>query len=306
MTTVSVCVVVKDRCALMLRCLDAIDSQERAADEVIVVDNGSTDGTFEALVDRAEHSPRLRVVRDTGSLGHARNTAARTAIGDVVAFTDSDCRPRPRWLACGLAALEHSDIGVVQGRTLPEGPVPRWGVTQDISSPTGLFEACNVFYRRDALLKAGGFDETVGFFGEDTVAGWSVLRAGWAQAWAGDAEVEHVVTTPGIRWHLRRTSYYVNWPALLRQFPEQRVLLWHRFFLRRRSAEAQLALVGTAVSAGTRRAWPLLATAPFLWHHRPTGRGRAAAVDSAFAAVYDLAIAVALLRGSWRHRTVVL
>lgn len=302
---VTVCVVVKDRRELMLRCLDAVLRQQ--PDEVVVVDNGSTDGTFEALQERAADEPRLRVVRDTASLGQARNTAARTATCDVVAFTDSDCRPRLGWLSAGLAALT-ADVTVVQGRTVPEHPpTERFSATQDIGAFTGLYEACNVFYRRQALNAAGGFDEAVGFFGEDTVAGWRVERAGGRSAWAPDAVVEHVVTTPGFAWHLRRARGYVNLPALFKAFPEHRDMLWGGVFLRRRSAEADAALLGVAAAVLTRRPALAFAAAPFAWRHRPKGGlSRGALLDATTDAAFDVAISAALLRGSVRHGTLVL
>lgn len=304
--TISVCVVVKDRRELMLRCLDAVLAQEPPPDEVVVVDNGSSDGTLEALHERARDEPRLLVVSDHGTLGAARNTAARRASGELVAFTDSDCRPRAGWLAAAAAAMSDG-VGVVQGRTVPEtAPTVRWSATQDIGAPSGLFEACNVLYRRAALLAAGGFDETVGFFGEDTAAGWSVQRAGWRDAWAPDAVVEHVVTTPGFGWHLRRTRRYTNWPALLASFPEKRDMLWHRLFLRRRSAEADAAMAGVALALLLRRPSALLAAVPFAVRHRPRGRSRGALLDASSSALYDLAVSAALVQGSVAARTPVL
>lgn len=300
--TVTVCVVVKDRRELMARCLEAVLAQD--PDEVVVVDNGSTDGTWEDL--QAVTDPRVRVAQDRGSLGRIRNLAASLATSDVVAFTDSDCRPHPGWLAAGLAALTDG-VGVVQGRTVPEHqPTEPWSATQDIAVFSGLFEACNVFYRRTALLAAGGFDEAVGFFGEDTAAGWAVQRAGWADAWAPDAVVEHVVTTPGLGWHLRRAGGYANWAALLRAYPEKRDLLWHRFFLRRRSAETDAAVLGLLLAAAARHPLPLLLAVPFGWRHRVRGTSRQAVRDAAGAGLFDLAVSAALLRGSLRHRTPVL
>jgi glycosyltransferase involved in cell wall biosynthesis len=302
--SVTVCVVVKDRRALMLRCLEAVLAE--MPDEVVVVDNGSTDGTWEVLQEAAEHEPRLRLAQDRGSLGAIRNHAVRLATSDVVAFTDSDCRPRPGWLRAGLAALADG-VGVVQGRTVPDrSPTARWSATQDIGRFSGLFEACNVFFRREVLLGTKGFDEDIGFFGEDTAAGWAVERAGWSSAWAEDAVVEHVVTEPGFAWHLRRTRGYANWPALLKAFPEKRDLLWHKAFLRSRSAETDALVAGLVLSLVIRDPLPLVLGAPFAWRHRVRGLSRQAVLDAGGSGLFDLAVLVALVRGSVRHRTVVL
>lgn len=300
----SVCVVVKDRRELMAACLEAVLAEQ--PDEVVVVDNGSTDGTWEMLQQVAATEPRLRLAQDLGSLGRIRNLAVELAAGEFVAFTDSDCRPRPGWLAAGLAAFT-DDVGVVQGRTVPAGPV-QWphDATQDLGAFTGLFEACNVFYRRAALRATPGFDEEVGFFGEDSAAGWAVQRAGWADAWAPDAVVEHVVTRPGFGWHLRRTRSYANWPALLKAHPDKRSLLWHRWFLRQRTAETDAAVLSVAVAAATRRPQLALGAAPFLWRHRPRELSRGAVVGGAASAVYDLAVCGALVWGSVRNRKAVL
>jgi GT2 family glycosyltransferase len=304
-TSVTVCVVVLDRLAAMTRCLDAIAAltpPPGVTVDVVVVDNGSTDGTWQLL----QGCPGLTVRQVSGSVGVARNAALALATGDVVAWTDSDCEPEPDWLLHGLAPFADPAVAVVQGRTRPAhdegGP---WSVTQDISARTGLFEACNVLYRRRVLQEVGGFGEGIGFFGEDTVAGWRVLRSGARDVFAPDAVVAHDVTRPGYAWHLRRARYYSHWPELVRDFPEVRGdLLWHRWFLRRRSAESLLALVGLLV--GLRRPGALLAAVPLLWRHRPTGVSREAARQAAGAVVFDLAVEAALLEGSVRSRTVLL
>lgn len=307
MTTVAACVVVKDRRDAMARCLDGITMQTRPADEIVVVDNESSDGTWELLRERARSMPALLVDRQPGTLGRVRNVAVGLASADVVAFTDSDCVPEPGWLAAGLVPFGHASVGVVQGRTVPaRQPTRRWSATQDIATRSGLFEACNVFYRREPLVSVGGFDESLGFFGEDTAAGWRMLRAGWTDAFAATAVVRHDVTTPGLGWQLRRAARYVNWPALIAQFPERRDLLWGRMFLRQRSAVADLALVAAAAAAATRSGWPLLAAAPFAWTHRPRGVRPGNVADSAGDALFDLVVSGALMTGSLRSRTLVL
>jgi GT2 family glycosyltransferase len=194
-------------------------------------------------------------------------------------------------LANGVAAFgADASLATVQGRTLPDPGAERgrWDATQEITAFTHRYEACNLFYRRDALLSAGGFDEDIGFFGEDTMAGWAVRRLGGGEKFAGDAVVHHAVTHPGLRWHLRRCLRYGNWNTVVRRYPEVRELLWHRYFLRRASAETLLVL-------------------PMLWRHRPyTWRRRDALADAAGGVLFDLTIEVALLWGSIRERTLVL
>jgi cellulose synthase/poly-beta-1,6-N-acetylglucosamine synthase-like glycosyltransferase len=306
---VTVAIAVKDRRALIERCLDAVVTQTVPGGlEVIVVDNGSTDGTYEHLLARAEGSPvPLRVLRDDGPLGRVRNVAVDAADAPIVAFTDSDCVPAPGWLAALVAPLADPPVGVVQGRTEPEQTQPhgRWSATQRLTELTGRYETCNIAYRTEALRAAGGFDESVGFFGEDTAAGWAVRRAGWRPAFAPEALVHHAVTHPGLAWHLRRARGYRNWNALVRRFPELRdELLWRRWFLRPSSAAFTAAAAGLLLAPWRRG---LLALAlPYAWLRRPRGRYRSDLVDVAGAIAFDGAVFAGLLEGSLRERTLVL
>jgi len=285
---VTVNIAVKDRRAMLAACLDGLAAQTFRDFDVVVVDNGSRDGTPDEA--RKERGFAVQVLTDLGSLGAVRNAGARASNGEVVAFVDSDCVPTADWLARGVAAFDDPSVNAVQGMTLPDPSAPRgrWDATQEITAFTGRYEACNLFYRRDALLRAGGFDEAIGFFGEDTMAGWAVRRLGGNEKFAADAVVHHAVTYRGLRWHRRRGLRYGNWNKLVRRYPEMRALLWHRYFLRRKSAETLL-------------------VAPMLWRHRPhTWRQRDAVVDAAGGVLFDLAIEAALLWGSIRERTLVL
>jgi len=306
---VSVAVVVKDRRDLMARCLDGILAQDLDAPyEVVVVDNGSTDGTRELIAEVASAaSVPVTLLDDEGSLGAIRNLAVAVAAAPVVAFCDSDCVPSPSWLRRGLAAMD-TGVGVVQGRTVPDPSVPlrRWASTQDLAGLTGRYEACNIFYRREALLGTSGFDEAIGFFGEDTAAGLEVRRAGFEARYCEDAVVAHAVTQPGLRWHLRRGLGYANWNRLVRRYPELRTQLWHRWFLRRESAAFAGAAAGVLAAVVARRTPPLVLAVPYLILRRPAGRSRSDLVDAAGAVAFDAAVFAGLARGSIRERTVVL
>lgn len=305
----TVAVVVKNRRDMMARCLDGLDAQLEPSFEVVVVDNESTDGTWELLAERAAASGgRVRVRREAGTVGHVRNVALAEARAPVIAYVDSDCVPEPGWLIAGLKVLESDpDLGVVQGRTRPDPDAPRgpWPATQDIDHLSGMYEACNIFYRTDVLRRAGGFDETIGFFGEDVAAGWNVLRLGYRAEFAADAVVHHAVTHPGIPWHLRRALLYWKWNRLVRRFPEMREqLLWHRVFLRPRSAWFLASVL--ALVAGTRRPVLALGAAPYLWWRRPKRLAARPIVDAAGAVGFDAAVCGALLFGTVKERSVVL
>jgi glycosyltransferase involved in cell wall biosynthesis len=285
---ITVNIAVKDRRAMLAACLDGLAAQTFRDFDAVVVDNGSNDGTpDEAAVPRGFD---VKVLTELGSLGAVRNAGVRASDGEIVAFVDSDCVPTPSWLERGVAAFTDASVAVVQGTTLPDPSAERgrWDATQEITSFTQRYEACNLFYKRDVLLSAGGFDEAIGFFGEDTMAGWAVRRLGGGEVFATDAVVHHAVTYPGLRWHLRRCLRYGNWNKLVRRYPEMRELFWHRYFLRRSNAETLLVL-------------------PMLRRHRPyTWRRRDAIVDAAGGVLFDLTIEVALLWGSIRERTLLL
>src|SRR3954454_1331868 len=96
---VTVVVPVKDRREQMLRCLDALLALDYPAFDVLIADNGSSDGTPEAFPERASGaSVDVEVVAIDGPLGAVRNRAAAMARGEIIAFTDSDCLPQPGWL----------------------------------------------------------------------------------------------------------------------------------------------------------------------------------------------------------------
>lgn len=300
-------VVVKDRRERMLRCLQALLAQDHPDYEVLIIDNGSSDGTADACRAVAGSAPvRVRVEVVDGALGRVRNAAARLSTGEFIAYTDSDCLPSQGWLSAGVAAFADPAVGVVSGMTLPEDPGPErpWPATVSITEQSWHFETCNILFRRDALLRAGGFPDDLSW-GEDTAAGWAMLRAGWQARFVPEAVVHHDVTYPGRAWHLRRVRRYGGVAAVIREFPEARdKLLWKRYFLRPRNAAFAAAVVGVALAPASRAA--LLLSVPYLRQRGPRGMGFWELYSSAERIAIDASVFAGMVRGSVRWGALVL
>jgi glycosyltransferase involved in cell wall biosynthesis len=141
-------------------CLAALEAQSLPCEafEIIVADNASPSGP--AAVERViAGRARLVVVPERGA-GAARNGGAAHARGTVLAFTDSDCRPEPQWLAEGLEALAGVDF--VGGRmTVLVDDAARL-------SPAEAFETVYAF-RNEFYVKRRGFTVTANLFCHRTV-----------------------------------------------------------------------------------------------------------------------------------------
>lgn len=230
---VSVVVPVRNRRSLLRITLDALADQTFRDYEVVVVDDGSDDGSDQEALADVEAGRPVRLVRSQarGAVA-AREAGIAASTGDILAFTDSDCRPHPGWLERGVAAIDRG-ADVVQGLTKPtRQPRPLERTVQSLRDD-GLFATCNVFYRRAAFEAAGGFDTTAGDvlgfrpgaalrglgFGEDTLLGWRVRRSGRAE-FASDVIVEHHVFGVDVADSIRRAWIIGAFAELFRAVPE--------------------------------------------------------------------------------------
>jgi glycosyltransferase involved in cell wall biosynthesis len=312
MPKLSVVVPTFERAERLPALIAALEAQTLSRDDfdVIVVDDASGDATPSVLEQLVATSPlQLRVLRNDHNRGpgSARNTGWRASDAPVIAFTDDDCMPAPRWLEAGLAELDRSPVGIVQGKTVPDPAVDlgRWAVTQTIESFTDRYETCNIFYRADVLRLVGGFDEDMPFFGEDTVLGWTARRIGISSSFAPDAVVHHAVVHPGLEYFRRWAMQHGNWAILVRRFPEmRREVLWLRLFTKRRHAALIAAAGGIAGGFFWRPAFAL--AIPYAMYLVPRKLRRDEVVDRLLGAAFDTAVVTGMLRGSARERTLVL
>lgn len=214
--------------------------------------------------------------------GATRNAAMKIARGSLLAFIDDDCVAQPGWLAAGLQALESADL--VQGRTQPAGDVPRFHHSVWVEPPSWLWEACNLFVRRNAAKGVGGFDEAwfwagrpAAPFGEDCEWGWRLVRAGARPAFVPEATVHHAVTARDFRGYLAYRAGLRHFPRLFRSTPEARRIFYLGHFVNRRhlvltGSLALTAAAGGAAAIGARRtAWALTILA-FVGYFAPLRR----------------------------------
>ncbi len=199
--SVSVIIPVRDGAAQLDGCLGALDVQDYDGDlEVLVVDNGSRED-IGAVVSRHAGARMLREPRP-GSYA-ARNLALTSAVGEVLAFTDGDCTPRPDWVGRAVEELSRDPAAdMVGGRveiTYSHG-APR--------TPSELFEAvhgfpqeryladqryavtANMITWRHVVDRVGPFDAALASRG-DANWGQRVAAAGGTQRYAGLAVVRH-------------------------------------------------------------------------------------------------------------------
>jgi hypothetical protein len=157
---------------------EALASLERltldAAWELVIVDNGSSDGTgalLRGFSARARFPVRV-VEEPRPGLSRARNAGWRAARGARVAFTDDDCYPRPDYLAQIARGLGEGGVDFLGGRILlhdpGDAPVTiqlrneRVEIPPRSFVPPGLIQGANMAARRSVLERLDGFDDMLG------------------------------------------------------------------------------------------------------------------------------------------------
>ena len=157
------------------QCLESLLRQDLPGVEIILVDDGSTDGTGEA----ASRHEGVRVIRGEGrGPGRARNLGLESANGRFVAFTDADCVVEPDWLSRLVEALESAPEevwGVGGAQEAPPDDPPFARLVQRFLSSIGFVSeyvrtdprtcptlhnpTCNSMLRSAVLEELGGFAE---------------------------------------------------------------------------------------------------------------------------------------------------
>lgn len=194
-------------------------------DELIVVDNGSTDTTAQVASD----FPVRHVWEPQPGHSRARNAGIRAASAEVVVFTDDDVRVANGWCDAMIRPFDDPTVQVVGGNITPvwSAPPPKWldhrlaqylalprfgEVSRELSiaeCPVGA----SIAFRRTAVQE-GPFSPRLGHqpglsYGNDEIAVVRALLATGGRAWyAADARVQHLIDTDRLRLSMMRRTHF--------------------------------------------------------------------------------------------------
>ncbi|MBD2209838.1 glycosyltransferase family 2 protein [Nostoc linckia FACHB-104] len=213
--------------------IDSLLAQDFAAEfEVVVVDNNSSDRTKEVVAQRASN-PRLKYVFEpTTGLSVARNTGAKLASGEILAYLDDDAVASDRWLSVFYDAYKNnSQLAIAGGKVTLLWPQnvqqPSW-LSPGLSANLGAYDlgdsiiyidkpsftprGLNYCIRRSFLEEIGGFDPHLGRVGKNLLSNEELqmtefaLQKGWQVAYLPAALVAHNVAPERLKrsWFLNR------------------------------------------------------------------------------------------------------
>lgn len=209
---------------LTLRCVDCLLASRNVKIDVVVVDNGSSDGTLEAL---AHLSPRVHMIPLTNNVGFggANNIGLRRGCAPYVALINSDAFVEPDTLFQLVEYMEsHPRVGVVGPRILNEDgsvqkscfhfPTPQraWlentGIVWLLDKlapitnvlkrgaiwvhPVEWLSGAALMVRREVIGDVGGFDERFFLYSEETDWQYRIRQSGWQILWVPEVQVVHL------------------------------------------------------------------------------------------------------------------
>jgi GT2 family glycosyltransferase len=274
-------------------CLDSLRAQTYPRLEIIVVDNGSSDGSV-ALVGEVYPEVHLLELGENHGLAGGVNAAAENAQGDILALLNNDALAHPDWVAALVDGLSsRPGAGLVASKMLlydrptvinsagdtfgRDGIPGSRGVWEEdrgqYDHEEWVFGGCGgaVAYRRDMWDVLGGFDERFFMYCEDVDLNWRAQLSGYRCLYVPEAVVYHHLSATGGGV---TASYYTGRNTIWVLAKDLPAFLWRRYALQ--ILRAQLGVAGDALRAWRGEAARArlrgqltgLATSPRLWAKR--------------------------------------
>jgi GT2 family glycosyltransferase len=234
-------------------CLDSLERLNYPDYEVILVDDGSTDATaqlvfkghtesnapgatFPMFTDKAGQLPQfphLRYIRHAKNAGLsvARNTGILASTGEIIAFTDADCRADEDWLYYLVGPMLNREFAAMGGPNFlpPDDSAVGAAVMVSPGGPAHVMlndrqaehiPGCNMAFWREAIEAIGGFDPIFRRAGDDVDVCWRLEQAGYKIGFSPSALVWHYRRS-NVRAYLKQQDGYGEAEAMLvRKHPE--------------------------------------------------------------------------------------
>lgn len=212
---ISVVLCTYNRCQLMAAALRSVCEQTLTPSryEVIVVDNNSSDGTRQHVVEVRRQFPHVRYCFEARQgLSHGRNAGFQAARGRYIAYIDDDCTVPKEWLNIARDVIERAAPALFGGPYQPfyNSPKPRWyrdsygaydgGPVARLLGRNEYLSGTNLFIRGELLKQLSGFNIDVGMVGD---------RLGYGEETAFQRRIRNAYPEEVIYYEPRLTVFHL-------------------------------------------------------------------------------------------------
>lgn len=260
----SVIIPTRNRSSLLEKAIESLSVQTYCRDdfEVIVIDNGSTDGTKSIVELYKKKLPNLFYAYEPSPGLHiGRHKGLELSRGDILVYADDDIEAFPTWLEGIAESFEDPSVALVGGNNLPnyEIPPPAWIQLLWNETPLGRANGmysvldfgnaiqeispyyvwgCNFSIRKDILLKVGGFhpdgmpEEFLRYRGDgESAVSRGIFNAGYKSIFNPKASVYHFVPSNRMTYaNLKKMGFYMRIPdsyPLIREKRSDTITIWN-------------------------------------------------------------------------------